>query len=120
MLNYSTYISEIAALTVISSNTLVNGDANFGPIAPGMIDYSEQRLYREGDFLSTYVMDNSTNVVANSRSFSYPTSVGTFLVVDQVYILTPVGTTSSNGTRVPLQVASKHFIDTVYPSNATS
>jgi len=119
-LNYSTYISEIAALTVISSNILVNGDANFGPIAPGMIDYSEQRIYREGDFLSTYITDVSTNVVANSRVFNYPTSIGTFLVIDQMYVITPVTAFSSNGTRVPLQVASKHFIDNVYPSNATS
>jgi hypothetical protein len=119
-LTYSTYISEIAAITVISSNTLVNGDANFGPIAPGMIDYAEQRLYREGDFLSTYITDVSTNVVANSRVFNYPTSIGTFLVIDQMYVITPVTAFSSNGTRVPLQVASKHFIDNVYPSNATS
>jgi hypothetical protein len=119
-LNYASYISEIAAITVISSNVLVNGDANFGPIAPGMIDYAEQRIYREGDFLSTYITDNSTTVVANQRTFSYPTSQGTFLVIDQAYVLTPVGTTSSNGTRVPLEVASKHFIDTVYPSNATA
>ena len=118
-LNYATYISEIAAITVISSNTLVNGDANFGPIAPGMIDYAEQRLYREGDFLATYVTDTSTNVVANQRGFSYPTSKGTFLVIDQINIFTPVGATSSNATRVPLQVASKHFIDNVYPNNSS-
>jgi hypothetical protein len=119
-LTYSTYISEIAAITVISSNILVNGDAQFGPIAPGMIDYAEQRLYREGDFLSTYITDTSTNVVANNRIFNYPTGTGTFLVIDQINIYTPAGTTSSNAIRVPLQVSSKQFIDIVYPSNVTS
>lgn len=119
-LNYSTYITEIAAITVISSNILVNGDGNSGPIAPGMIDYAEQRIYREGDFLATYITDTSTNVVANQKIFNYPTSIGTFLVIDQINILTPVTATASNAIRVPLQVASKQFIDMVYPSNATA
>lgn len=119
-LNYTTYISEIAALTAISSNILVNGDGNFGPIAPGMIDYSEQRIYREGDFLATYIIDTSTNVQANQRTFTYPTTTGTFLVVDQINIITPVTATSTFGTRNPLQVVSEQFVDTVYPNNITS
>src|SRR5437868_1073681 len=120
-INYNTYIAQIATITAISSNTLVNGDAAFGAIAPGMIDYAEQRCYREGDFLATYVTDTSTNVVANQRIFNYPTGTGTFLVIDQINIITPFGATAaSSGIRNPLQVASKPFIDTNYPSNLTS
>src|SRR6266478_7603797 len=96
-INYTTYVSQMANLTVISSN-----DVNFQTMLPGMIDYAEQRIYREGDFLSTYITDVSTNVVANSRVFSYPTSQGSFLVIDQINILTPVSATSSNATRIPL------------------
>jgi hypothetical protein len=114
-INYTTYVSQIANLTVISSN-----DANFQTMLPGMIDYAEQRIYREGDFLATYITDISTNVTANSRVFSYPTAQGTFLVIDQINVFTPLGATSSNAVRVPLAVASKEFIDIVYPSNATS
>jgi hypothetical protein len=114
-LTYSTYISQISAITVISSN-----DPNFSIVIPGMIDYAEQRLYREGDFLATYITDTSTNVVANNRIFNYPTGTGTFLVIDQINVYTPAGTTSSNAIRVPLQVSSKQFIDLVYPSNATA
>lgn len=113
-LNYTTYISQIANLTVISSN-----DASFQTMVPGMIDYAEQRIYREGDFLSTYITDTSANVQANVRKFSYPTGTGTFLVIDQINIITPITGVSTNGTRVPLQVASKDFINTVYPDNAT-
>jgi len=112
--NYTTYVSQIANLTVISSN-----DANFQTMLPGMIDYAEQRLYREGDFLATYITDTSTNVVANSRIFSYPVSIGTFLVIDQINILTPISATSSNATRVPLTVVSKQFIDQIYPNNSS-
>ncbi len=114
MLNYTTYVSQIANLTVISSN-----DANFQTMLPGMIDYAENRLYREGDFLSTYLTDSSTNVVANSRIFNYPVSMATFLVIDQINILTPISASSSNATRVPLTVASKQFIDQVYPNNSS-
>lgn len=114
-INYNSYISQISAITVISSN-----DPNFTIVIPGMIDYAEQRLYREGDFLTTYITDTSTNVVANNRIFNYPTGTGTFLVIDQINIYTPAGATSSNALRVPLQVASKQFIDLVYPSNTTA
>jgi hypothetical protein len=113
-LNYTTYISQIANLTAISSN-----DVNFQTMTPGMIDYAEQRVYREGDFLATYITDTSTNVVANQRTFNYPTSAGSFLVIDQINIITPISAGSSNGTRNPLQVTSKMFIDMVYPSNSS-
>lgn len=114
-LNYTTYIAQMTNLMVTST-----ADTNFNTMVPGMIDYAEQRIYREGDFLATYITDTSTTVVANQRIFSYPVGTVTFLVVDQVNIFTPVGTTSSNGQRVPLQVASKQFVDMVYPSNATT
>jgi hypothetical protein len=114
-LNYTTYVSQIANIAAISS-----ANANFQTMLPGAIDYAEQRIYREADFLATYVTDTSTNVQANVKVFPYPTSLGTFLVIDQINIYTPAGATSSNAVRVPLQVASKHFIDIVYPSNATS
>src|SRR6266446_974257 len=113
-LNFTTYVSQMANLTVISSN-----DANFQTMLPGMIDYAEQRIYREGDFLATYLTDASTNVVANSRIFNYPISMATFLVIDQINILTPISASSSNATRVPLTVTSKHFIDQVYPNNSS-
>lgn len=114
-LNYTTYVSQLANLTAISS-----GNANFQTMLPGAIDYAEQRIYREADFLATYITDTSTNVVANQQIFNYPTSQGTFLVIDQINIYTPVGATSSSATRVSLQVASKQFVNTIYPSNATS
>lgn len=113
-LNYTTCVSQIANITAISSN-----DPSFQIMFPGAIDYAEQRILREGDFLATYITDTSTNVVANQRIFNYPTTIGSFLVIDQINIITPITAFSSNGTRVPLQVASKMFIDNVYPSNSS-
>ena len=40
-LTYSSWVSQLANITVISSN-----DANFQIFLPGAIDYAEGRLYR--------------------------------------------------------------------------
>lgn len=114
-LTYDTYISQIANLTEISSN-----DANFTTMVPGMIDYAEGRLYREGDFLATYITNSNATTTTNQRTLTYPTSLGTFLVIDQICILSSAGTTSSNAQRIPLQVASRQFVDIMYPSNLNS
>jgi hypothetical protein len=114
-LNFTTFTSELGVLTAIST-----ADSGFlSTLLPGSIDYAEQRLYREADFLVTYVTDTTGQLTANQRTFDYPTSLGTFLVVDEMSIYTPVGTTvsSTNLVRVPLQVASKQFVDIMYPSN---
>ena len=112
-LNYPTFVTQLATLTAESTS-----DPNFvSTLLPGSIDYAEQRLYREGDFLATYITDTSGTVTPNQRTFNYPTTLGSFLVIDEISIYTPAGTTSANGTRVPLQVTSKQFVDIMYPSN---
>ena len=114
-LNYNTYVSQIANLTVISSN-----DTNFQTMLPGMIDYAEQRIYREGDFLATYV-SAVTNLSSASGAITYPTATGTFLVVDQVYVSTTTSPSSipivGGFEYVPLEVASLPFINTIYAQN---
>ena len=56
---YSSFVSEIATLTVISSTVLVNGDTNFQGIMPAVIDYSEGRLYRDLDLPAVRVTDTA-------------------------------------------------------------
>lgn len=115
-LNYSIFVTQLATLTAESTS-----DPNFvSTLLPGSIDYAEQRLYREGDFLATYITDTTGQATPNQRVFTYPTTLGSFLVIDEISIYTPVGTTSSNATRVPLQVTSKQFVDLMYPSNNSS
>jgi len=108
-LDYNTYVSQIANLTVISSN-----DVNFQTMLPGMIDYAEQRIYREGDFLATYV-SAATNLSSASGAITYPTATGTFLVIDQIYVSTSTSTSAVSGTPFhPLTVVSLPYIITVY------
>lgn len=114
-LNYTTYISQIANLAVIPST-----DANFQIMAPGMIDYAEQRIYRELDPLYAQVTDATASCSSGNRNFTPPTGAGSFITIDSFNIITPVGSGSSNGTRVPLTPTSIEVIDALYPSGQTA
>lgn len=111
---YDNYVSQVSNLMVISS-----ANTAFGIMLPGMIDYAEQRLYREVDFLRT--QDTVTSLVCSSgnRNLDLSSSNFYFITVDSISIITPVTATSSNGTRNPVQAVSREFIDSIYPSGQT-
>ncbi len=112
-LNYSTYVSQVANLMVVSS-----GDVNFQTMLPGMIDYSEGRIYRELDPLSVQVTD-TTNLSSGNRNVAPPTTLGSYITVDAVNVITPITATSSNGTRNPLTPVAPEVMDALYPSGQT-
>lgn len=119
--NYTTYVSELATLTAISSTALVTGDANFPQgIMPAVIDYIEGRLWRELDLPVTSVTDISVLCSSGARSILMSTAQGEPLVIQAVNILTPAGATSSYATRVPLVPASRAVLDAIYPSGANA
>ena len=117
---YSSFVSEIATLTVISSTVLVNGDTNFQGIMPAVIDYSEGRLYRDLDLPAVRVTDTSVTCSSGVRTIALSTTQGTLLVLQTLNLLTSAGTTSSFATRVPLTPVAQAVIDTIYPSAASS
>lgn len=119
-MNYASFVSEIATITVISSTTLVNGDTNFAGIMTGLIDYAEGRLYRDLNLPVVTVIDTSVICTSGNRSIFLSTAQGEPLVLDSLNLLTSAGTTSSNGTRVSLIPTSKSVIDVVYPSMANA
>jgi hypothetical protein len=114
-INYTSYVSQISNLLVIGSTT-----PEFQIMLPGMIDYAEQRIYREVNFLYTQVTDASAAVSSGNRMFTVPTSIGTFITVDNINIITPSTALSSNGTRVQLTPVSREVIDITYPSGQTA
>lgn len=119
-LNYTTYVSEIATLTAITSGVLVSGDGNFSGIMDAVVDYAEGRIYRDLDLPAVTVTDTSVSCVAGNRSISLSTTQGDLLVIDSLNIFSSAGTTSTNATRVPLVPTSKAVIDTIYPSAVSS
>jgi|SRR5580658_7274381 hypothetical protein len=114
-LNYTTYVAQISNLMV-----QVSSDPNFMTMLPGMIDYAEQRMYRELDLQASRVSDATTTVSSGSRIFNYPTDKGVFIVVEQMNIWTPSSATSSNAHRHPLTMVSKEFMDLAWPSASSN
>lgn len=112
-LNYTTYLAQISNLMVIPST-----DSNFTTMLPGMIEYADNRIYRELDLIYTQVTDTGITT-ASARDFTLPTTVGTFITADVINVFSSVGATSSNGKRNPVTAVSREFIDAVYPSGSS-
>lgn len=113
-MNYAQYVMRL------SQNIGPLGEGISWPTAvPEIIDYAEQRIYRELNLLDTVVRDTSGVCTANSRNFTLPTTLGRFVVVDGINVVTPVGSTVSNGTRNLVTPASRDYIDYCWQSNTS-
>ncbi len=110
-LTYSSFITAVTTLIPVSAT-----DVNFVAITPFAIDYTEERISRELDLLSSGVRDTGA-LTTGSRNFALPTTQGTFVVVNSISAVTPAGTTAPNdGTRTPLVRVTSDFLDLSWPS----
>ncbi len=115
-LNYATFVQRIADLS-----GLLKSDANLPILVPGAIEYAEQRIYRELDLQVSRVSDSTTNLSSGVRNFTLPTASGTFIVVEQINVITPVGATAaSSGSRTPLVPVTKEYLDFAWPNSKTN
>lgn len=107
-LTYSQYVTQIANLAIVPET-----DPNFQILIPQMVTYSENRIYRDLDLLSTVQTYNQAATAANVRTVSIPS--GTFVTIQNVNALT------NTTTRNPLLPVTKEFLDNVWgaPSGAT-
>lgn len=104
----TSYVTQIATLAVVDP-----ADPAFQIILPQMITYAENRIYRELDFLFTSISNTTFGCTVGSRSVNVPS--GTFVVSEQINLITPAGTLNPDiGTRVPLLPTTKEFLDAVY------
>ena len=107
-LTYSQYVTQIATMAVVAEN-----DPAFVEILPQMITYAENRMCRDLDFLFTSTALTGFACTVGTRSITVPE--GTFVVSEQINIITPAGTADPNaGTRVPCLPTTKEFLDAVY------
>ncbi len=110
-LTYTQWVAEISNLTAIDP-----ADADFVANLPSCIDYSEQRMYRELDLLSTVTRQTGALVVG-TRNFTLPSTAGRFVVVNGINVITPAAQTNPDaGTRVPLVPTSRDVLDVIWPS----
>jgi len=112
-LTYATYKTQIATLAVVAET-----DANFLTILPMAITYAENRIYRDLDFLNTSTSGVFT-ATSGSRVLTIPE--GTFVVTEQINVITPVGQSDPNAaTRNNCLPVTKEWLDIVYGSAATT
>lgn len=112
-LTYSSYVTQIATMAVVEPT-----DPAFVTILPEMIDYAELRIYRDLDLLSTVSSNDSYQMTANNRNFTWPQ--GTFVTIQNINVVTPYTQTDPDlGTRVTLLPTTKEFLNVVY-ANSTN
>jgi len=127
-LTYSQYVTQIATLAVVSET-----DPAYVTILPQMITYAENRMYRDIDFMFTSTSLHGATFVLTpgSRNLSFNinlasnslSSEGTFVVSEQINLLTDAAGNASTSTdpdtcvRVPLLPTTKEFLDAVYGSS---
>lgn len=108
MYTYSSWVTALSNEIVVQQT-----DPNFVGILPSCIDYAEQRLYSEMDFLTTVTRD-SAPLSSSSRNFTLPQNNGTFVVTNGFNLITPATTTNPDlGARTQLIPISRDFLDSV-------
>jgi hypothetical protein len=110
------------ALEMIIPNANVS-DPNFVAILPTIVDYAEQRIYRELDLLHTQVMQwfamtpgqRAQSFAASGSVFANPTPAQQILVVGRVRVIPATATPGgANQGGEPLSPSSMDYIDAVY------
>lgn len=111
---YTTYVDQVANIMAVDPTT-----PQFQTMLPGMIDYAEQRIYRELDLLNTVARSSTTSLTASNRNFTLPTTAnGNFITVQGINLITPAGAAADSGTRNPLQPTTRDFLDSVWNSSS--
>lgn len=114
-MDWSEYVTRIGALiqevvvSAASSAPFTSDAANINLYTS--IDYTENRLQSDLDFINTITTNSSGTLTPNSRLFTYPTAGGTFVVVQQLALI--VG----GERQPPLLPVSREYLDNAYPSN---
>lgn len=111
MPTYSNLLADTASAMVIEAT-----NAPFLAQFPQFINAAEGRIIRELDLVAANVRDSSASTVAGVRNFNLPTSIGTFLIVTDLNVITPASTAPESGTRVRLTPVSLSVLDWTYPS----
>lgn len=108
---YNDLLADVASTIVVDAD-----NTPFLAIFPEWVQSAERRIVGELDLVAANVTDDSASTTAGSRAFNLPTSIGTFLIVRTLNIITPAATAPASGTRNRLTPASIEVLDTVYPS----
>lgn len=111
-LTYTQYVNSLANLLVVPTS-----DTGFQTDLPNIIDDAELRIYRDLDLLDASVRDSASALTAGNRNFTLPSTNGTFIVTDEINVITPAGTTNpDSGTRNALVPTSSEMLNSLWPN----
>jgi hypothetical protein len=114
-MDYTSYVASLANLLAQQDPT----QPEFVQILPSVIAYAEGRCYRDLDMLAAEVRDASQTTNAGSRTISLPSTAVT--VIEGINIITPAGIVNpDDGTRVPLTMQTRDYVDWVWRSSSTT
>ena len=115
-INYTQYVNTLANRMPVPTS-----DSGFAIELPNIINAAELRCYRDLQLQNTSQRDSSATFTTGTRDFNIPSSLGTFVVTQQLNVITPSGTTvPDNGTRVPLIPCSQEMLNAMWPSASGS
>jgi len=128
MLTFDTWKNALFnALQVASTGVPASPSANSSATDPQwlleipiIVDYGEQRIYRDLDLLATRVTDMTGVVSSGVRAFSLPTSVGTYVTLEYLSVVTPASATANTGNINQLVPLSRPFLEASWPSQSTT
>ena len=116
--DYTTALGGILQVPVTAAATSSPfSSTDWNNILPRIIEYAEQRIYRELDFLAQRTSDSSVNFTANNRTVTLPTQI---VVLQDAFAITPVSTTPANGTRNRIRIVAKDVLDEMWPQETSA
>jgi len=105
--NYTDYLNQISTLAVVPAT-----DVNFLTILPQAINYSQLRMQRDIDFLSTQVHDSTSFMTTSGNNLvTIPTAA--FITLQTIQV-------NNSGVNYPLTPVAKEYIQSVYNSSASA
>jgi hypothetical protein len=122
-MQYADWITAVTTLLEYSANVTTasaapNGaltptnNQDFNNLIPRAIDYTENRLQRDLDLLSTVITVAGT-MTANQRKQTLPTGSGTFIVCTEIRPI--IGSVK----QPPIEFVTRDFLDYAWPSDVS-
>ncbi len=113
------YAENRRLLAQFAGDSALEDDPDFNAALDEIIVSAENRILRDLDLLSTRVPDDSGRLTQNRKLFVLPQDVGTYIVLEQLRVITPSQTPGATGIYgPPLLPTTKDFIDTMFPEEA--
>lgn len=115
-MDYSGWITTVCTLLeyqIVDAASATPTGTAFDQIIASTIDYTENRMQRDLDFLSTTYTDTNGLTTANQRLSALPTTGGTYIVSQQIRLI--IGGVKQQ----PLEWVSRAFLDFAWPSDVS-